>query len=183
MKKNIFGFLFLIIITFSLFTKDNNKSLILTIEELMTFDGTNNKPVYIAINGIIYDVTDLKEWQSNEYKKYGVAKDLTNEFTFEGKINIPDILTDTIIVGKLVKAFTLDELSKYNGTDGKVAYVAIKTIVYDVTNIKSWAGGKHKGNKAGRDVTYAITKKSPHGLKALKKLNIIGKIVDKKKNK
>ena len=37
------------------------------------------------------------------------------------------------------RAFTLEELAKYNGKDGNPAYVAVNGIVYDVTNNAAWA--------------------------------------------
>lgn len=74
---------------------------------------------------------------------------------------------------------TLEELAKYNGTDGKPAYVAIDGIIYDVSPIKPWKNGKHKGNTAGNDLTEVIKKKSPHGLKVLKKLKAVGKLAQK----
>lgn len=74
------------------------------------------------------------------------------------------------------KEFTLDELKKYDGTNGNPAYVAIEGTVYDVTNVEPWAGGKHHGNTAGNDLTEAIMK-SPHKHSVLSKLNVVGKLV------
>jgi len=74
---------------------------------------------------------------------------------------------------------TLEELAQYNGTDGKPAYVAIDGVIYDVSPIKPWKNGKHKGNTAGNDLTEVIKKKSPHGLKVLKKLKVVGKVAQK----
>ena len=73
------------------------------------------------------------------------------------------------------KTFTLEELKKYDGQNGNPAYVAVDGKVYDVTNVKSWAGGKHKGYKAGTDLSKAI-KAAPHGLSVLNGLPIVGKL-------
>jgi predicted heme/steroid binding protein len=70
---------------------------------------------------------------------------------------------------------TLDELAAYNGKDGKPAYVAIKGVIYDVTNVPAWKNGMHKGNTAGMDLTDVITK-SPHGEGVLKNLPVVGKL-------
>ncbi|MCX7727222.1 MAG: hypothetical protein N2053_10295 [Chitinispirillaceae bacterium] len=78
---------------------------------------------------------------------------------------------------------TLEELAKYNGKDGKPSYVAIDSFVYDVTPVKPWRKGRHKGiHSAGTDLTEDI-KKSPHGRSVLKKLKIIGKIVKNQEKK
>ena len=75
-------------------------------------------------------------------------------------------------------SLTLEELTQYNGTNGKPAYVAVDGIIYDVSPIKAWKKGKHKGrHKAGAELGEEIKKQSPHGLKVLKRLKIVGKVV------
>jgi predicted heme/steroid binding protein len=60
------------------------------------------------------------------------------------------------------RTFTVAELQKYDGTDGKPAYVAVEGIVYDVTNIGVWAGGQHMGQHyAGTDLTYEFNNEAP----------------------
>lgn len=71
---------------------------------------------------------------------------------------------------------TLEELAQYNGKDGKPVYVAVNGLVYDMTGIETWKSGKHKGNKAGTDLSKKI-KSSPHGIAVLKKLKVVGKLV------
>ncbi|MCI1986368.1 MAG: cytochrome B5 [Lactobacillus sp.] len=71
------------------------------------------------------------------------------------------------------KTFTLDELKQYDGQDGRAAYVAVDGVVYDVSHVDPWAGGKHHGNTAGNDVSQAILH-SPHGKGVLKKLPRVG---------
>lgn len=57
--------------------------------------------------------------------------------------------------------FNQTELAKYNGQDGQPAYVAVDGVVYDVTGVAAWAGGKHHGNLAGQELTAVIDTKSP----------------------
>lgn len=49
--------------------------------------------------------------------------------------------------------FTPDELSNFNGTNGKPAYVAVNGVVYDVSNEATWGGASHFGLMAGKDLT------------------------------
>ena len=72
-----------------------------------------------------------------------------------------------------LKVFTKAELQKYDGQNGRPAYVAVNGKVYDVTNSPAWKGGKHKGNFAGTDLTAAI-KNAPHGEAVLKNLTVVG---------
>lgn len=51
------------------------------------------------------------------------------------------------------KKFTLSELSQYDGTMGKPAYVAINGIVYDVSTNLKWSGATHFGLTAGKDLS------------------------------
>ncbi|MCH4890977.1 cytochrome B5 [Acidaminobacter sp. JC074] len=74
--------------------------------------------------------------------------------------------------------FTLEELSMYDGKNGNPAYVAVDGIVYDVSDVPAWAGGKHNGNMAGQDVTEVIKSKSPHGLNVLEILPVVGELVE-----
>ena len=68
------------------------------------------------------------------------------------------------------KVFSIEDLSKFDGKNGRSAYVAIDGIVYDVSAIGPWKNGEHKKNlKAGNDHSNMIVK-SPHGKGVLKKL-------------
>lgn len=75
------------------------------------------------------------------------------------------------------KTFNRAELAKYDGQNGQPAYVAVDGVVYDVTGVAAWAGGKHHGNLAGQELTAVIDEKSPHGRGVLKKLNVVGEYV------
>lgn len=71
---------------------------------------------------------------------------------------------------------TMDELSKFNGKDGNMAYIAVDGIIYDVSSVPAWTGGEHQGKyKAGIDATEII-KGSPHGKQVLEKLPVVGKV-------
>ncbi|WP_119326761.1 cytochrome b5 domain-containing protein [Companilactobacillus musae] len=74
-----------------------------------------------------------------------------------------------------MKQFTLEELKQYNGENGQPAYVAIDGVVYDVSDVDPWDGGKHHGNVAGNDLSEAIMH-SPHKHSVLAKLNEVGKL-------
>ena len=71
------------------------------------------------------------------------------------------------------QTFTLAELAKFNGINGKKAYIAVDGKVYDVTNHPMWKLGKHFGYKAGKDHSKAILK-SPHGKSKLSEVPLVG---------
>ena len=50
--------------------------------------------------------------------------------------------------------FSLQDLARFDGKEGRPAYVAYKGKVYDVSNSVFWEGGDHQGDHlAGRDLT------------------------------
>ncbi len=55
--------------------------------------------------------------------------------------------------GTTAKEFTAEELSAYNGENGKPVYVAMDKVVYDLSSAPAWAGGTHNGMTAGQDLT------------------------------
>ncbi|MGB4589398.1 MAG: cytochrome b5 domain-containing protein [Clostridiaceae bacterium] len=60
-------------------TTVDTEPLSLTLEELAKFDGMNGNKAYIAIDGKIYDVTDIPQWKGGKHNGYTAGKDLTNE--------------------------------------------------------------------------------------------------------
>jgi predicted heme/steroid binding protein len=53
-----------------------------------------------------------------------------------------------------MKDYTLADLVAFDGREGRLAYVAYKGIVYDVTDSPMWSGGDHEGaHTAGGDTT------------------------------
>ena len=72
---------------------------------------------------------------------------------------------------------TLDQLTQYDGKHGNPAYVAVDGVIYDVTNVPQWKNGEHNGYSAGNDLTDIIKNKSPHGVKQLKGIPVVGKLV------
>jgi predicted heme/steroid binding protein len=75
------------------------------------------------------------------------------------------------------RKFTMEELKRYDGKDGRPAYVAYKGKVYDVTDSPLWASGDHQGlHEAGRDLTAEITE-APHGEETLANMKMVGVLV------
>ena len=74
------------------------------------------------------------------------------------------------------KKFTSQELSKYNGRNGSLAYVGYKGKVYDVSNSSFWLGGDHLGaHQAGVDLTEELDM-APHGPENLDRVPVVGEL-------
>jgi predicted heme/steroid binding protein len=77
------------------------------------------------------------------------------------------------------RKFTLDELSHYDGQDGRPAYIACKGKVYDVTDDPLWIGGEHQfEHKAGKDLTAELAA-APHMEEVFALVKLIGDLISK----
>ena len=75
--------------------------------------------------------------------------------------------------GKL-KEFSREELTKFNGEDGKPVYLAYEGKVYDASESKLWKTGLHmRRHQAGTDLSEEIGG-APHGVEVLKRLPQVG---------
>ena len=72
-----------------------------TLEELAGFDGKNGRPAYVAVNGIVYDVTNNRAWAAATHFALTAGKDYTAEFA-SCHAGQQSILATLPIVGRLV---------------------------------------------------------------------------------
>lgn len=70
---------------------------------------------------------------------------------------------------------TAEELSHYDGQEGRPAYVAVNNIIYDVSPFPSWQQGLHFGIAPGTDATAQF--ESCHSHIILEQLRPVGKLV------
>lgn len=79
--------------------QENQEQVFLTIEQLSEFDGRNGSPAYIAVNGIIYDISNIPQWDMGVHFGVSAGKDVTNRvYLCHGG----DILKLLNIVGRII---------------------------------------------------------------------------------
>lgn len=52
-------------------------------ENLKNFDGTEGMPAYIAVNGIVYDISESEEWKHGRYLGVKAGVDLSEKLSSE----------------------------------------------------------------------------------------------------
>ncbi|MDF2631990.1 MAG: cytochrome b5 [Caproiciproducens sp.] len=72
---------------------------VFTKDELKKYDGQNGNPAYVAVNGTVYDVTNVPQWNGGSHHGLTAGQDLTKEIA-----NAPhgtSVLANLPVVGKL----------------------------------------------------------------------------------
>lgn len=71
---------------------------------------------------------------------------------------------------------TRDELSQYDGQNGRRAYVAVNQTIYDVTDSPHWKEGLHPpDHKAGHDLSEEI-QSAPHVRAVVERFPVVGQL-------
>lgn len=149
--------------------------------ELAEFNGRDGKPPYIAIDGIVYDLSKISKWKNGKHHGMLAGQVLTEEYyrCHSKKLNL---IKKARVVGRLKeesrieRIFTKEELSKYNGKNGMPVYAAVNGVVYDLSKIFEWQGGMHYGLIAGKDLTSYFAGCHSDDLDILKNGVIVGKL-------
>jgi len=72
---------------------------------------------------------------------------------------------------------TSETLRRFDGNEGKRAYIAYETSIYDVTESEKWKNGQHfRKHPVGTDLTEAF-KGAPHGTEVFEKVTYVGELV------
>ena len=71
-----------------------------TLEELQQYSGENGSPAYVAIEGVVYDVSEIPAWKTGKHFGLTAGQDLSEQFN--SCHGIIDILTNAPKVGMLM---------------------------------------------------------------------------------
>ncbi|MGB7595407.1 MAG: cytochrome b5 domain-containing protein [Erysipelotrichaceae bacterium] len=71
-----------------------------TLAQLAKYNGMNGQPAYIAVSGVVYDVTNAKGWNNGSHQGVSAGQDLTKAITQAP--HGTSVLTGLPVVGKLV---------------------------------------------------------------------------------
>ena len=170
---------------------------IFTVEELAKYNGKNGAKAYVAVGGIIYDVTAISKWSGGNHYGITAGKVLDKEFA-QCHSNKLAIMEYAVAVGVLdninkdskskikndsksrdeLRYYKIEDIAKFDGKNGTLAYIVVDGTVYDVTSMNKWISGSHYGLTAGKDLTEYFKTCHKNETDILKKLRIVGTIVE-----
>lgn len=82
-------------------TTEKTEEKTFTVEELSKFNGKNGEKAYVAVNGTVYDVTNVEEWKDGEH--YGVKAGTDATDVIGTSPHGEKVLEKLPVVGKLAQ--------------------------------------------------------------------------------
>lgn len=70
-----------------------------TLSELKKYNGQNGSPAYVAVDGVVYDVTNVKSWQNGSHHGYSAGQDMSQ--AIKQSPHGTSVLSGLPVVGKL----------------------------------------------------------------------------------
>jgi predicted heme/steroid binding protein len=71
---------------------------VFSVEELATYNGQDGQPAYVAVNGVVYDLTSSPMWRNGGHNGVQAGQDLTSIFESQ---HGDDRLREFPVVGRL----------------------------------------------------------------------------------
>jgi len=78
-----------------------NGTLELTLAELAKYNGKDGQPAYVAVDGVIYDVSAYPKWKNGDHNGYSAGNDLTEIIKNKSPHGVAK-LKGVPVVGKLI---------------------------------------------------------------------------------
>lgn len=82
-------------------TAENAEEKVFTLEELAQYNGKDGAKAYVAVDGVVYDVTGLKAWTEGKHNGFEAGQDLTE--AIKKAPHGTSKLEGLTVVGKLAK--------------------------------------------------------------------------------
>ncbi len=140
---------------------DNNFVGILgiTIDELAKFNGKDG-PAMVAVNGIIYDVSESRLWRNGIHQnRHNAGMELTHDIV---KLSPHGVKKLEGFRPFAVLIFTPEQLAKFNGKNKAKSYAAVLGVVYDMSQSQTVKEGIHYAYPMGSELTYEILQRPGH---------------------
>ena len=80
-------------------TNNEDEQIFLTIDQLAQYDGREGSPAYIAVNGIIYDISPIPQWAQGVHFGVSAGQDVTRRVQLCHGSQILNLLK---VVGRII---------------------------------------------------------------------------------
>jgi len=148
--------------------------------------------IIMAVTGMLLSISRVPSWQLLFHTRFGIL--LTIKIILF-LVMVSTAVFVTFVVGPKLrrkkqfdsiqnpKELTIDQLSQFDGNEGRPAYVSHRDIIYDVSVSKLWKSGSHfNKHAAGQDMTDVL-KTAPHTEDKLLSMPVVGKLLAEAKQK
>ncbi len=125
----------------------------------------------IAVTGVLLTIARIPSWKAFYTTRFGILLGIKIALFL---IMFLSAVIVTVFIGPRLRQqrsaarktdgkYSAEELSHFDGREGRPAFIAYKGMVYDVTKSRLWKDGSHlKKHNAGSDLTELL-KTAPHG--------------------
>jgi predicted heme/steroid binding protein/uncharacterized membrane protein len=142
--------------------------------------------ILLSITGIPLTIARIPAWDAFYTTRFGILLSIKIILFL---IMVATATIVTFVIGpKLRKRsfqaplekktrLTLEELSRFDGSEMKPAYIAYKGKIYDVSSSKLWVEGNHvRKHPAGNDLTEAL-RTAPHDEDKILGMPLVGELI------
>lgn len=142
--------------------------------------------ILLSITGVPLTIARIPTWETFYMTRFGILLSIKLILFL---IMLSSAAIVTFVIGpKLRKRssqpllerktkFTPEDLSRFDGSDKRPAYIAYKGKIYDVSSSKLWVEGNHvRKHLAGNDLTEAL-RTAPHGEEKVLQMPLVGELL------
>lgn len=136
----------------------------------------------IFATGVLLTIARIPSWKTFYTTRFGIllsVKIALFLIMFLSAVIVtlfigPRLRRQRSVAKKTDRKYSAEELSHFDGREGRPAYISYNGTVYDVTASKLWKGGSHlKKHNAGNDLTELL-KTAPHGEEKVLAMPVVG---------
>jgi predicted heme/steroid binding protein/uncharacterized membrane protein len=142
--------------------------------------------IVLSITGVLLTIARIPAWEAFYTTRFGILLSI-KIILFLIMVVTAAIVTFVIgpkLRGKNSQAplekktrLTLEELSRFDGSEKRPAYIAYKGKIYDVSSSKLWVEGNHvRKHLAGNDLTEAL-RTAPHEEDKIVGMPLVGELI------
>ncbi len=142
--------------------------------------------ILLSLTGIPLTIARIPSWETFYTTRFGILLSIKLILFL---IMVSSAAIVTFLIGPKLKKrsahpllqkktkYTLEELSRFDGSEKRPAYIAYKGRIYDVSSSKLWIEGNHvRKHLAGNDLTEAL-RAAPHGDEKVFQMPLVGELL------